>query len=370
MINHKLICVLILAVGISITGCLAEGNMDNNDNKTDKTDKTEKQSGSRIEKIPFIYDIPAQTEPVKICIGSWDFKNGKVNLDGKEIMSINSDEDYGLWWDGGDRIGVSFSSSMSSYDVIENLSNYRLTVLEKPLWSFGDKLKCPSDINETYVVEYDSFDNYPVLEIHQSDGIEKIKLKPDISDDIAGFRCVAVLPRRDNIDVILEFNNGLALARVNGQDVKWKIISDDIDVVEAGAGTRMARVGERIIIAEQDATVKTVDIKTGNILPYQTVDNHIKDFAKENIYQMEFQSPPQVYGYKDIVIVSWTPAAIENEEILKFIPMRYILAVKDNNVLGEIKLIRDKLYVIKDNKVKQVINIDGKTFPRWQFPQD
>ncbi|SFR17244.1 hypothetical protein [Desulfoscipio geothermicus] len=337
------------------------------------------------EKVPFIFrEKPARPgEPWQVRTGVWDLQNGQVEMHEKAIFTVDA-EDFMLSWDGGKRIGISPSAPGSLKGLIDNRSDYSLSVLNSPLSSYIEKAKCPSHRDETFIVRNYPDQDYPVLEIHRPLGVEKIALKPENPRQMFIFRCVAILPGDDKVDAFLEYSNrlsfggdtrvGLARATVRGDEVEWKIIAGDIDVSEAGAGTRMARVGNRIVIAEQDNTVKTVDIVTGNISPYEEVNRRIKNFQEKNVYLTECLSPPAVHGYRGALIVSWVPAAIEEKEvngnkIIHWIPMRYILAIKDDRVLGEVKLVRDELAVIKDDQVKQKMVVK-EGFPHWQFPRE
>lgn len=346
--------------------------------------ETDPQAGIP-EKVPFIFqEKPARPgEPWQVRAGVWDLQNGQVEMHEKAIFTVDA-EDFMLSWDGGKRIGISPSAPGSLKGLIDNRSDYSLSVLNSPLSSYIEKAKCPSHRDETFIVRNYPDQDYPVLEIHRPLGVEKIALKPENPRQMFIFRCVAILPGDDKVDAFLEYSNrlsfggdtrvGLARATVRGGEVEWKIIAGDIDVSEAGAGTRMARVGNCIVIAEQDNTVKTVDIVTGNISPYEEVNRRIKNFQGKNVHLTECLSPPAVHGYRGALIVSWVPAAIEEKEvngnkIIHWIPMRYILAIKDDRVLGEIKLVRDELAVIKDDQVKQKMVVK-EGFPHWQFPRE
>jgi hypothetical protein len=97
-------------------------------------------------------------------------------------------------------------------------------------------------------------------------------------------------------------------------------------------------------------------------------------FARKYAARTEAATPPDLTAYKDTLIVSWRPPALEEEyasgELLdKVVPVSCTLAVRDGKVLGEIDVGRGRLTVLKDGRLTQALwlSCPAKALG-WVFP--
>lgn len=168
-------------------------------------------------------------------------------------------------------------------------------------------------------------------------------------------------------------NNHLYQLEYNNGQMNWKALSGDLGITEAGAGTIMVKYNDQVIIGEQGGDVKGVN-PNGEIILLDKINNLINAFRKEYVKATECASPPYLYTYKGTLIVEWTPVVLEQKEIngqlqQQLIPIAYITAVKDDRVLGEIKIYKEKMIVIREGKITQETSLAGWKLPGWQFPQ-
>ncbi|MBE0467363.1 MAG: hypothetical protein IBX71_09110 [Candidatus Desulforudis sp.] len=268
--------------------------------------------------------------------------------------------------------------------MVENVHpDYQILVLEREI-SIRDLVKCPS-AGDNLIMVSGAFGEQPKMKIRSPAGLQEVPLNLDLKPGWEYLRPVAInADGQGRISLCVETSGlspgtgnslGLAVGDFDGRDMRWRTVSEDLEISEAGGGTQMARWGDRIVIAEQHAEVKALDLETGRLSPLHEVNAHLRDFARDNIKAQEFCVAPTLYTGNDLLIVSWTPAAIEEDPSggpFRWIPMTCILACSaDGRIVGEIRAVEGSLTVIKDGKVTQELDVPEDRFPScWRFPRE
>lgn len=330
--------------------------------------------------IPFLVQKPVSATDTKIEVlrGNWNLDKGTIQMESEPIFEVNgSSSDHQLKWDGGDRIRfvtepsppVELRITDNRYEVDAYKSEHYGSVL----------LQCLSPDDKTIL--YELGPEGPFLDFRGAGKSDKIFLEPDLSyKDLYLHKPFAMTCFNGKYEIYFEFSYnregnhycGLVLCSIHDGKQSWKVISEDLGISEAGAGTRMTKHGEQVIIAEQDASIKVVDVNTGKVGSYSLLNERIKKFASQHVRNVEFQVPPAVYSFGDILIVQWSPAVIEEKEgsIFRWIPTTYIVAVMHDKILGEIIAIDNKLSVLKNDETASEIGTEESTLPfRWVFPE-
>jgi hypothetical protein len=146
--------------------------------------------------------------------------------------------------------------------------------------------------------------------------------------------------------------------------IEWSVVSKDIGISEAGAGVSMIEYNENVIIADQYGRLKLLNLEDGTVEELETLNEKIEQFHKKYVHRTEFQKPPELYRYKDFLIVKDAPAVPDSQ------PVVYILAVREGRAIGEIIAQGNKVTVFKDGIVTEKRSLDGRHQPfAWIFPE-
>jgi len=321
-----------------------------------------------------------------VARATWDLEAGRLLFPGRCLFEVRAEPAFGSFffsWDGGERVALvpekgselSFTEPPGSPAEILSGANAAAGL---------DLVLAPSGRSDILIVRGQRGpETTAELEIRSPAGAKKVSLIPDWDRQVELFRPVAAEWAGAQIKAYFEFTRadsrgdlryGLAEATWSPGGVRWRVIADDLPIFEAGAGTRMAKLGDTIYIATQEAKVLAVDTRSGRVAPCPAVDAALAMFARKYAARTEAATPPDLTAYKDTLIVSWRPPALEEEyangELLdKVVPASCTLAVRDGKVLGEIDVGRGRLTVLKDGRLTQALwlSCPAKALD-WVFP--
>jgi hypothetical protein len=321
-----------------------------------------------------------------VARATWDLEAGRLLFPGRCLFEVRAEPAFGSFffsWDGGERVALvpekgselSFTEPPGSPAEILSGANAAAGL---------DLVLAPSGRSDILIVRGQRGpETTAELEIRSPAGAKKVSLIPDWDRQVELFRPVAAEWAGAQIKAYFEFTRvdsrgepcyGLAETTWSPGGVRWRVIAEDLPIFEAGAGTRMAKQGETIYIATQEAKVLAVDTRSGRVAPCPAVDAALAMFARKYAARTEAATPPDLTAYKDTLIVSWRPPALEEEyangELLdKVVPASCTLAVRDGKVLGEIDVGRGRLTVLKDGRLTQALwlSCPAKALD-WVFP--
>jgi hypothetical protein len=135
------------------------------------------------------------------------------------------------------------------------------------------------------------------------------------------------------------------------------MISDDIRISEAGSGCRFLKFGETLLIWHKPEGIKTVDLGTGDITPYEVPCRILKDADEEFVnLPADIESGATVlcsYGKYLIVVYS------RLRQVREPFYTSNVLALSEDSLVGRLKC-EDEHVTVYRNGVKT----SESTFPR------
>lgn len=326
---------------------------------------------------------PLDDRQQEVFLGCWDLYQGKIQFEDIPLFKTSNGH-YRLFWNGGNEILIAPERNDGNILITDQNPRVNLRKLDVEA-DFDTLVKYSPDSDKTVAVYKPKWDEKPVLKIQKGEHVENTILDPAyLPVDLLS--PVGLAFEDYKIKVFMEFSSkpkenggssfGILMGSYDGKDVVWRILSKDIGVMEAGAGTRMVKHQNKIVISEQDGRIKTLDIDNEKIHLLNNVSNYITDFQNKYIKETECQVPPSVFSYNEMLIINWVPAVVSSKEIGpgiadNFVPTAAVLAVKYDQIIGEIKANRNMIIVSKNGQVTDKKQINWYMFPTsWQFPQD
>ncbi|HHV57942.1 MAG TPA: copper amine oxidase N-terminal domain-containing protein [Firmicutes bacterium] len=317
---------------------------------------------------------------------AWDLEAGRLIFPGRHLFEVRAKPAFGSFffsWDGGERVAL-IPEKGSDLSFTEPPGSPAEILAGANAAAGLDLVLAPSGRSEILIVRGQRGpETTAELEIRSAAGVKKVPVTPDWDRQVELFRPVAAEWAGAQVKAYFEFTRadsrgelryGLAEATWSPGGVRWRVIANDLPIFEAGAGTRMAKLGDTIYIATQEAKVLAVDTKSGQVASCPAVDAALAVFARKYAGRTEAATPPDLTAYKDTLIVSWRPPALEEEcasgDLLdKIVPMSCTLAVRGGEVRGEIDVARGRLTVRKDGRLTQALwlSCPAKALD-WVFP--
>lgn len=321
-----------------------------------------------------------------VARAAWDLEAGRLLFPERHLFEVRAEPAFGSFffsWDSGERVAL-IPEKGSDLSFTEPPGS-PVEILAGANAAAGlDLVLAPSGRSEILIVRGQRGpETTAELEIRSAAGAKKVPLTPDWDRQVELFRPVAAEWAGADIKAYFEFTRvdsrgepcyGLAEATWSPGGVRWRVIAEDLPIFEAGAGTRMAKLGETIYIATQEARVLAVDTKSGRIASCPAIEAALGAFAKKYAGRTEAAVPPNLAVYEDTLIVTWRPPALEEEYASgelrdRIVPVSCTLAVRDGEVLGEIDVARGRLTVLKDGCLTQALwlSCPAKALD-WVFP--
>ncbi len=353
-----------------------------------------------VRRVPFLTTGRATGETMllwgysPVIKSFWNLDEGKLELSGEELFEARSEGQnpiYRLSWDGSDEIAVLpetgsklriFASAsakaevdpwvvkdIGGNDLVVVSPDHEETLVARTLWEEPRRLQ---------------------LEIRSTKGITAIPLSTEslklehtplrpvaLQWDSNLIRCYIESVR----DASLGGGWGLLEATLDrsvgkGDLVAWRVVTDDLKLSEAGAGTRMVKLGDDLYIGRQEGTVTRVNLRTGEQTDCPAIKDALDLFRRRYApVVMGGSNPPALYAYGDALIVSWgnqvARELIENGQLIDdYQPVEYVLAVGADGILGQIQRVDDRVVVYnQDNAVTHLVMLSspdtnwGMVFP-------
>lgn len=317
-------------------------------------------------------------QPTAVFQGWWDVPNGFIGL-GNGVFEIEG----GLLataWDGGNKITVlseAGSPSLVEGSVLMRGSPLRVSAEEMGSTYVG-LFKAPSSGETAQKVTKMKDRDAWVLENRTAAGTTSVTLASPWADTTF-MRPVALDASGGTIKVYFETWRapacGLAEATVASANVTYRVVSSDLGIFEAGAGTTMMKYGNTIYIGKQEGSVAAVDLTTGKVTEQAVITEALRRFANLYAPRVEFVAPPSFAAYGDYLLVSWQPAAlatrlVDNQVSDQMVFARCILAVRAGKVEGQIYAREGKAFVLKGDQVIQTIEtLDEYALRGWVLPR-
>ena len=337
-----------------------------------------------IEKPVKLKDL--NTYPVRRA--SWDLKNGILAL-GDTWFEFKDENKRGFArfaWDGGERIALTPEPG-DGLDLVvkggQGTGTAGAAAKLVRLSSSFDMVSLPDTGEEILIVRRPGLEEPYELEIRTGAEVKRLSLVPGLGSGTSLLRPVGLESFGDGVKMYFETTVdrggetqgcGLVEAIYSGGRIAWRVISTDLDIHEAGAGTRMVKAGDAIYIGRQEGTVLKVDIATGKCSPCPEIDQALSLFSQRYANRTECCTPAGLYEYGDILVVDYEPAALR-EDVLDngllndtIAPVRCVLAVRDGEVVGRIMVVGERTLVVKGDRVTQTIVSPSEVLPRWVFP--
>ncbi|MCL6479989.1 MAG: hypothetical protein K6T65_16610, partial [Peptococcaceae bacterium] len=89
------------------------------------------------------------------------------------------------------------------------------------------------------------------------------------------------------------------------------------------------------------------------------INDHIRELI--NGIPKECAKPPELYKYNDIYLINIKPAlSVDTTFDKKSIPIVFLLAIKGDALIGEIRSIGEKVVVLKDDQITESKTIENK----------
>ncbi len=337
--------------------------------------------------IPMLAAEPvSDAQPTAVFQGWWDVPNGAVGL-GNGVFEISG----GLLvaaWDGGNKVTV--LSEAGSPSLVEGSVLMRGSPLHMGVEEMGSTyvglFKAPSTGGIAQKVTKMKDREAWVLENRTSAGTSSVTLaspwagttfmRPVALDTSGGASGGAV---GGTIKVYFETWRtpacGLAEVTVSGTNANYRVVSSDLGIFEAGAGTTMTKYGNTIYIGHQEGSVAAVDLTTGKVTEQAAITGAIRQFANLYAPRVECMTPPSFAAYGEYLLVSWQPAAlatrlVDNQVSDQMVFARCILAVRAGKVEGQIYAREGRAYVLKGDQVTQTIEtLDEYALRGWVLPR-
>jgi len=334
--------------------------------------------------VPFIVRASKPAEPSQTYhfedwfMGKWDTGAGTVHAEQAPTARLRT-TGTPIVWDGGQRITLVPGDRGAFVQVDDFIGDHSLVVARPD--SYGV-------VTSGYVLDKDK--KVPAACIGTNQlviyGDRTLKIVPlDLvkQDKRNIVRPVAIAGTIDEPKIYFEAWEGTASggrawlveATLSERNVVWRTVNEDLGVSEAGAGTRMARVGSRVYIGTQNATVKYVDLDTGAIKPCGVIDAAIANFRQIYAKRTEAAVPPAIFSYQGTAIIVWNPPVLEQVTDAqgthdRIVPVTLCLAVRDDQIVAEMRMIRDELTVIKNGAVVSKLRLTQGTDMSLIFPAD
>lgn len=322
--------------------------------------------------VPFAAIRPSSDgQPRQALLGYWDLDAGRVSFDDKAFCSLAADE-LRLVWDGGPLVGLATGTGAVPADTHPDLC---FVALKSPgnFSSFSDRVALPAGFDGFLAMSTAVLGNGFVLEVHSWNAssatgtdVRTFGLTAP-SADLTLNRAVDLRLSGGRVEAVFEATRPdmttiLIRAWLDGDRVRWDEPTKNLGIVEAGAGTRMARLGSRVYIGEQGNAILHADLDTGEVARDGVLTAMVEAFNAEHGRNAECPTPPGLFGYGDILIVEDMPADFSN-------PSAYLVAARGGEVLGEIVWAGGRLTVKKAGQVTMEQDLGAEFAPYWWFPQ-
>ena len=320
-------------------------------------------------------------QPTAVFQGWWDVRNGSIDL-GQGAFEIRG----GLLraaWDGGNKITIlaeQGAPSLVEGSPLMRQSPLRVGVEEMDS-TFVNLMRAPSSGTAAQKLTKAKDRDAWVLENRAQSGTGAVTTVT-LASPWAGttfMRPVAIDAAGEAIKVYFETWKtpacGLAEATVTGTAVNYRLVSPDLGIFEAGAGTTMMKWGNSIFIGKQEGSAVSVDLATGKITEEAVITDGLRRFANLYAQRQECPVPPSFAGYGDTLLVSWevpalAPWVADGQVWDHIVPARCVLAVRDGQVVGRMYAREGKVLVLKGEQVTQTIDtLDQAAFTGWVLPR-
>lgn len=326
--------------------------------------------------IPFLAPVEESSSEKTYSLGLWDLEEGKVSISSEPLFT--APKDSRVYWDGATRFTLTGFTPVGDETV--TLRDTRLTLrtahLPRRAWRY---VACQADGDVPAVVAaYRDTFRQSILQIEQ-DGTpaHRIALSPPgMSSDTSIVGPVAIeASSSEDVIVYLETHSTddpkrsvcqLWEATWDGQAVTWRLACPDMDLTEAGSGTQKGRFGNALIVS--DHRIRLIDLGSGEIAHLPALDEARAAFRDEFVEHVEYSAPAMVTGYGGYLIMQWNVPSVEDRPggPSRFIPTSYLAAVRDGQILGEIKSVDGPTWVLKNGSRTQELS----EYPGlWVFPE-
>ena len=326
--------------------------------------------------IPFLASVEESSSEKTYSLGLWDLEEGRVSISSEPLFT--APKDSWVFWNGDTRFTLIDSTPAS--DEAVTLRDTRLTLCIAHLPPRARRyLACQADGDVPAVVAtyWDTF-RQSILQIERDEApAHRIALSPPgMSSDTSMIGPVAIEARSsEDVVVYLETHSTddpkhsvcqLWEATWDGQAVTWRMTCPDMDLTEAGSGARKGRVGDALAVS--DHRIRLIDLGSGEIDGVPALDAARTAFLDEFVELTEYSAPAKVTGYGGFLIMQWNVPSVEEKPggPARFIPTSYVAAVRDGQIVGEIKSVDGPTWILKDESRTQELS----EYPGlWVFPE-
>ena len=326
--------------------------------------------------IPFLATVEESSSEKTYSFGLWDLEKGKVSISSEPLFTTPKDSQ--VFWDGNTRFTLVDFTPHSDETVTLWDARLKLRVAHLPPRA-RSTVACQVDGDvPTVIAAYRDTFQQSILQLEQGGApAHRIALSPPgMSSDTSMIGPVAIEARpSEDVVVYLETHSTddpkhsvcqLWEATWDSQALIWRLVCPDMDLTEAGAGARKGRVGDALAVS--DDRIRLIDLGTGEIEDVPALDAARIAFGVEFVELTEYWAPPVVTGYGGFLIMRWNVPSVEEKPDgpARFIPTSYVAAVRDGQIVGEIKSVDGPTWVLKDGSRTQ----DLAEFPGlWIFSE-
>jgi hypothetical protein len=333
--------------------------------------------------IPFLIPKGDADGRFSFRLGLWNTDTGTITLRDGSLFSVP--EECRVFWDGSERFIVCPTRTDDAGSLQVTVNDRRLSVRAPNL-----ALSLPSNRRSLVAVlpddsgvasAYRRLPGGATLEIQGGPLEGKVGLvPPDLPSNAEVLGPVAmdadsasrVVVYVETFRVASKDGQGYTLCSIlaatwDGKAVSWRVVAKDMDINEAGAGSRMNRHGGSLAVGDWRG-VRLLDLVTGELKPLAGLDAAMKSFKKENVKETEYAAPPVPGSYRDFLLVQWDIPSVKGgqDSPLTFIPTSYLAAVRGGEVVGEVKRVDDRMWIEKDGKVTAEIGVPPE---EWILPR-
>ncbi|MEW6275771.1 MAG: hypothetical protein AB1556_11790 [Bacillota bacterium] len=308
--------------------------------------------------------------------GVWDIEKGKLIFSNDKTIEVKGDG-FDIKWDGNMNIIIkSVDNKNITIDHVETGLN-----IKKVNYNYNCiEVSSNNDNTETYrIVNHPNQSTQPndyIFEVKRNGVVRTIPIKPSFDKEYTILRPLGLHIKNDRTEFYFElfyipneskpWEHSCAIVKgIYGgiNSIDWSVVSKDIGIVEAGAGVSMVEYNENVIIAEQNGRLKQLKLEDGSIKELEIYNTKIEQFHKKYVHSSYYNKPPELYRYKDFLIVKDEPAILGSQ------PVVYILAAKEDKIIGEIIANGKRITVFKDGIVTEKKSLESRYQPfTWVFP--
>jgi hypothetical protein len=321
--------------------------------------------------IPFLVAEPRPAgERQDVLIGWWDLKTGTVTFSPTPVCTVKVDT-LRLIWDGGPRVGLMMEpplppvnpSPLMTLDLLRGGAN---GIVSCPSGETSIYLLTPRFLDALSGMEGDPTNRrYPLTSCNRA-------VILTVSDGRAEALLVATVVGEPGSP------GGLGLARYVLEEgvLRAKTSSPPLNITEAaGYLSQWTRVGDRIYTTGSTTLLRYWDMATGEVGDGPDLEPRLRAYETDRALEMEYPVPPSLFGYLDLLIVEYRPAAVESRydrggRLIARDPIQtaHFVVLRGGEVLGEVTLHKGRLTVRKGGQVTQEADL-GPAYGRfWWFP--